>query len=81
MSLAHSCLAPSRASTALLQERRDPSGVVSHEVANPDDILATDLISLAHVEMSSFLSAVLLWVKRSTLIVRTLKWAAFFARL
>ena len=81
MSLAHSCLAPSRASMALQKVRRAPSGVRNPEVANPNDVLPTGLINLAHIEMSSFLRAVLLWARRSTLIVRTLKWAAFFARL
>ena len=73
MSLAHSWLAPSLASKALLQVRNDPSRVVNHEVAKPAGVLETGLINLAHFDMSAFLRAALLCEMRSTLIIRKLK--------
>ena len=60
MSLAHSCLAPSRASAELRQVRSDPSRVVIHEVAKPADAFETGLINLAHLDMSEFLRAAFL---------------------
>ena len=80
ISLAHSCLAPSRASPELRQVRNEPSGVVIHEVAKPADAFETGLISLAHLDMSELLRAAFLCEMRPTLIVRRLKLAAFFAR-
>ena len=81
ISLAHSCLAPSRASTGLREMRSEPSGVVIHEVEKPTENFETGLISLAHLDMSKLLRAAFLWEMQPTLIVRRLKWAAFFARM
>ena len=73
MSLAHSWLAPSLASTALLQVRSDPSRVVNHEVAKPAGVLETGFFHFAHFDMLAFLRAVLLCEMRATLIIRKLK--------